>query len=158
MWFYILFVLYYSVYYSLSFFIFDKRMTNATFDTNCEESFTAKEQIYPPHCGFATSVTSDFVLDKQCVISYPIVVTNDINLKKNIIITGPNASGKTTYIKSTAINIILSQQFGCGFYKKCTLNPFTHIHSYLNIPDTSVLFEITIVISVILTRFTTKFF
>jgi ribosomal protein S19 len=118
-------------------FIFDKKMTNATFDTNCEESFTAKEQIYPPHCGFATSVTSDFVLDKQCVISYPIVVTNDINLKKNIIITGPNASGKTTYIKSTAINIILSQQFGCGFYKKCTLNPFTHIHSYLNIPDTS---------------------
>ena len=52
-------------------------------------------------------------------------------------ITGPNASGKTTYLKTTAINIILSQQFGMGFYSKCTLNPYTHIHSYLNIPDTS---------------------
>ena len=26
---------------------------------------------------------------------------------------------------------------GCGFYNSCSLNPYTHIHSYLNIPDTS---------------------
>jgi DNA mismatch repair ATPase MutS len=54
-----------------------------------------------------------------------------------MIITGPNASGKTTLLKTTTINIIFSQQFGCGYYKSCTLNPYTHIHSYLNIPDTS---------------------
>jgi DNA mismatch repair ATPase MutS len=114
-------------------FIFDRKMTNATFDTSCKESFIAKEQIYPPHSGHPTTATTGAVLD----INYPIVVTNDIDMKKNIIITGPNASGKTTYIKSTAINIILSQQIGCGFYKQCILNPFTHIHSYLNIPDTS---------------------
>jgi DNA mismatch repair ATPase MutS len=35
------------------------------------------------------------------------------------------------------INIIFSQQTGCGFYSSCILNPYTHIHSYLNIPDTS---------------------
>jgi DNA mismatch repair ATPase MutS len=60
-----------------------------------------------------------------------------LKLNKNAIITGPNASGKTTLLKTTTINIILSQQFGCGFYKKCTLNPYSYIHSYLNIPDTS---------------------
>ena len=65
------------------------------------------------------------------------IVTNNINMKNNIIITGPNASGKTTLIKSTAINIILSQQFGCGFYSSCSLSPYHHIHSYINIPDTS---------------------
>ena len=64
-------------------------------------------------------------------------VRNHVNLDHFGIITGPNASGKTTYLKTTAINIILSQQFGMGFYSKCTLNPYTHIHSYLNIPDTS---------------------
>ena len=47
------------------------------------------------------------------------------DLKRNIVITGPNASGKTTYLKTTAINIILSQQISCGFYQKCILNPFT---------------------------------
>jgi len=64
-------------------------------------------------------------------------VPNDISLETNAVITGPNASGKTTFIKSTMINIIVTQQLGCGFYDDCTLIPYTHIHSYLNIPDTS---------------------
>jgi len=65
------------------------------------------------------------------------VVKNDIDLSNNIIITGPNASGKTTSIKTTALNIIFTQQLSCGFYNKCKLLPFSHIHSYINIPDTS---------------------
>lgn len=65
------------------------------------------------------------------------VVKNSFDLSSNAIITGPNASGKTTALKSTIINIILTQQLGLGFYEKCTINPYTHIHSYINIPDTS---------------------
>lgn len=64
-------------------------------------------------------------------------IKNTIKLKKNMIITGPNASGKTTILKSTLINIILTQQFGCGFYESAKLMPFHYIHCYLNIPDTS---------------------
>jgi hypothetical protein len=64
-------------------------------------------------------------------------VSNDATMDKNMIITGPNAAGKTTYLKTTVINIIFTQQFGCGFYSTCRMKPYTHIHSYLNIPDTS---------------------
>lgn len=64
-------------------------------------------------------------------------IKNTILLNKNKIITGPNASGKTTILKSTLINIILSQQFGCGFYDSANLTPYHFIHCYLNIPDTS---------------------
>jgi DNA mismatch repair ATPase MutS len=64
-------------------------------------------------------------------------VKNDYKLGKNMIITGPNASGKTTILKSALINVIISQQFGCGFYQKALLNPYKYIHCYLNIPDTS---------------------
>jgi hypothetical protein len=64
-------------------------------------------------------------------------IKNTIKLKKNMIITGPNASGKTTILKSTLINILFSQQFGCGFYDSAKFKPFNHIHCYLNIPDTS---------------------
>jgi len=64
-------------------------------------------------------------------------VKNTNKLNHNFVITGPNASGKTTFLKSTLINIILSQQIGYGFYKTATINPYTYIHCYLNIPDTS---------------------
>jgi len=77
-----------------------------------------EDQIYPAH------------LVDSCV-------TNTCDLKSNAIITGPNASGKTTFLKTTTLNIIFSQQIGCGFYRKCVIYPYTHIHSYLNIPDTS---------------------
>jgi hypothetical protein len=55
----------------------------------------------------------------------------------NTIVTGPNASGKTTFIKSSMINVILSQQLGCGFYKSAVIRPYHTFISYLNIPDTS---------------------
>ena len=64
-------------------------------------------------------------------------ISNNLCLKKNMVITGPNASGKTTQLKTAAINVIFTQQFGVGFYEACELVPYTHIHSYLNIPDTS---------------------
>jgi len=67
----------------------------------------------------------------------PYVVKNDANLDAHNVITGPNASGKTTFLKTTALNIIFSQQLGIGFYDSCCLVPYTHLHSYLNIPDTS---------------------
>ena len=64
-------------------------------------------------------------------------VKNTYNLKKNMIITGPNAAGKTTMLKTTLFNIILSQQIGFGFYKSAKVNPYDYIHCYINIPDTS---------------------
>lgn len=64
-------------------------------------------------------------------------ISNDIHLKKNIIITGPNASGKTTILKTTLFNLFFSQICGFGFYRKAIINPYNKIHCYLNIPDTS---------------------
>jgi hypothetical protein len=65
------------------------------------------------------------------------VVANNITLDKQLIITGPNAAGKTTVIKSTLFNIIISQQIGFGFYERAEINPYDYLHCYLNIPDTS---------------------
>lgn len=65
------------------------------------------------------------------------IVSNTINMKENKIITGPNAAGKTTILKATIINVLLSQQIGFGFYQKGKITPFDFIHCYLNIPDTN---------------------
>tara|TARA_E500000178_G_C17019019_1_gene754502 strand:- start:126 stop:1973 length:1848 start_codon:yes stop_codon:yes gene_type:complete len=93
--------------------------TIAPISINKRKPCSFKEQYYPLHMN-----------EKECV-------KNNCNLEKKIIITGPNASGKTTILKTTTINIIFSQQVGVGFYKDGSINPYTHIHSYLNIPDTS---------------------
>lgn len=72
---------------------------------------------------------------------YPVIqdkiIKNSYDLKKKILITGPNASGKTTILKTTLLNIIFSQQTGLGFYSKATIKPYSYLHCYLNIPDTS---------------------
>ena len=95
----------------------EKRVTYADFTTG-DSSTVFKKQYYP-------------------AIRDEAPVHNDCSFDKNIIITGVNASGKTTTLKTTTINIIFTQQLGCGFYEACQIVPYTHIHSYLNIPDTS---------------------
>lgn len=68
------------------------------------------------------------------------IVKNDYdkkNTEKTRLITGPNASGKTTYIKSVLINLIFSQQLGLGFYSNAIITPQHQFYCYLTIPDTS---------------------
>ena len=64
-------------------------------------------------------------------------VTNTCTLDKNMILTGPNASGKTTLLKTTMLNVLFSQQVGYAYCSSASITPYTHLHSYLNIPDTS---------------------
>jgi len=78
-----------------------------------------KNQYYPYHMN-----------EDKCV-------KNSCEMDKQMIITGPNASGKTTLLKTHTVNVLLCQQLGIGFFEDGIIRPYTHIHSYLNIPDTS---------------------
>ncbi len=91
------------------------------------DGFSMSGAIYPP-----LALAAD--IDTKTDIP---VVANSISLKKNKILSGPNASGKTTLIKTLLMNTILSQQVGYGFYKKATICPIEHVYSYINIPDSS---------------------
>jgi len=110
------------------------------FNTYIQQLYKIHENVSNGIVKFSTFTNKKTKIYKQ---TYPLIVSdtkpvdNDCNLSKNVIITGVNASGKTTVLKTTTINIIISQQIGCGFYGKCVLNPYTHVHTYLNIPDTS---------------------
>ena len=63
-------------------------------------------------------------------------VRNSYGLDKHLLVTGPNAAGKTTILKATLFNVLLSQQIGHGFYGGAVLAPYDRIHCYINIPDT----------------------
>jgi hypothetical protein len=55
--------------------------------------------------------------------------------KRNVIITGPNAGGKSTFIKSLLINVVFSQTLGISVCSRLVLTPFNNIRSQINIPD-----------------------
>lgn len=64
------------------------------------------------------------------------VVMNDFEFSdKNIIVTGPNAGGKSTFIKSVLINALMCQTIGISTCFDCKTVPFDIIHSQINIPD-----------------------
>ena len=48
-------------------------------------------------------------------------VENDVNMSQNILVTGTNASGKSTYMKGVAINIILAQSLYTALCSRISL-------------------------------------
>ena len=88
-------------------------------------------------CEYRTDKESSFKNSYYAPFKEKENVSNSYSLESNKLITGPNASGKTTILKTTIFNIILSQQVGFGFYTSANINPYKYIHCYLNIPDTS---------------------
>lgn len=61
--------------------------------------------------------------------------SNPVSLEKNIIITGVNAGGKTTYVKSIASNIILSQTLGIINAMKGNIIIYDALISIMRIKD-----------------------
>lgn len=95
-----------------------RQLKPATFVTTNTASWQTKNMKYPHHIGTKT-------------------VGNTFKLKRPMLLTGPNASGKTTLLKSAFLNTLISQQFGCGFYDKLVFKPYDAFHCYIDIPDTS---------------------
>ncbi len=50
-------------------------------------------------------------------------VANPVAWNKNALITGANASGKSTYVKSIAVNAILAQTINTVLAEKLTMQP-----------------------------------
>lgn len=68
-------------------------------------------------------------------------VPNSISLgrgndPKNAVVTGPNAGGKSTALKSITVCVMLAQSFGIAPAHSMTLTPFALVNTYMNIADT----------------------
>lgn len=63
-------------------------------------------------------------------------VKNPLLMNRNIIITGPNAAGKTTYMKSICANMIVAQSLGICCSTRAIICPVHCILSSMHIIDT----------------------
>lgn len=85
----------------------------------CRPEFTEQEELCLEGC-------------YHPLISQP--VKNSITAKKGVLLTGSNASGKSTFLKTVAINAILAQTIHtCLCDKYC--GPFYHIYSSMSLRD-----------------------
>jgi|GEM_PF-4383124 len=66
------------------------------------------------------------------LLSADVAVPGDLNteLSSNIIITGPNAAGKSTAINGIALNVLLAQTLGICAAVTFRLTPFAFIHTH----------------------------
>jgi hypothetical protein len=127
---------YYNLLYGLNVNITNHKLNKTTFVKKTKKNKKEKEnkkekaKIVSAKPIFKKMYYPKFINDSS-------VITNNCCLDKNMIITGPNASGKTTMLKSAFINILLSQQIGFGCFESLDMHPYDDFHCYLNIPDTS---------------------
>ena len=119
---------------------------------NSEETFNTIDNKKIQYC-FPEYIESDtpklnlincwnpFLKIKTSKETFNVVVPNNIILglpnNSNMLITGPNAAGKSTILKSIPIASLLAQTIGIAPASEALLTPFSKMHSYLNIVDTT---------------------
>lgn len=62
-------------------------------------------------------------------------ISNPVSLRKNIIVTGPNAGGKTTYVKTILSNVILGQTIGISYSIKSQMILYDTVSSFMRVSD-----------------------
>ena len=67
-------------------------------------------------------------------------VPNSLEMKKNVLLTGSNASGKSTFLKTLGINILLAQTIHTCTAKSFTM-PFCSLYTSMSLKDSLTLKE-----------------
>ena len=62
-------------------------------------------------------------------------ISNPVSLDRNIIVTGPNAGGKTTYVKTILSNVILGQTIGITYTIKSQMILYDTVNSFMRVSD-----------------------
>ena len=62
-------------------------------------------------------------------------ISNPVSLSRNIIVTGPNAGGKTTYVKTILSNVILGQTIGIAYSIKSQMILYDTVNSFMRVSD-----------------------
>ncbi|CAH2559631.1 MutS-related protein [Cardinium endosymbiont of Oedothorax gibbosus] len=104
------------------------------------------QKAFPAHCYTFTKFLDHSKQSTPCIeleamwhpmLNPATVVDNDVDLDahktRNMILCGPNAGGKSSYICGVASSILLSQTFGISATKNSVMTPFNKINTYIDL-------------------------
>lgn len=123
----------------------DLLLEHLNFISNIDQIVSAKELIENQKYSFSKIVKSKSPIINITNMWNPLIgesesVKNSINIgsnnPNNVIVTGPNAGGKTTFIKTLCLQVLLSQTLTITSSDYLKITPFTIINSHININDT----------------------
>jgi hypothetical protein len=112
----------------------------------CSSCATLYQELVPQgQCCFAEFVEQqepylevvdswNMMLDGTSAVPCSITCGPTGNVSK-MILTGPNKSGKSTFMKGIALNILMAQTLGICSAQKLKLKPFDQVITYINIAD-----------------------
>lgn len=113
------------------------REQKAALDSDLEQGLPEEQRVVPKSKGWCTP---DFSAKEGVILEagyHPLIknpVKNGIATYKGVLLTGSNASGKSTFLKMVAINGILAQTIHtCPADRYCA--PFYHIYSSMALRD-----------------------
>ncbi|WP_243519018.1 hypothetical protein, partial [Candidatus Cardinium sp. cBcalN1] len=106
------------------------------------------KETFPEHCYTFTKFLDRSQQKTPCVhlnamwnpmLNPATVVDNNLELDadktRNMILSGPNAGGKSSFISGVATNLLLSQTFGIAAAKGAVITPFNKINTYIELKD-----------------------
>lgn len=62
-------------------------------------------------------------------------VRNPVLLAKNLVVTGPNAAGKTTYVKTVCANVWMAHVFGLACARRARMAPIHALGTFMRVED-----------------------
>lgn len=93
------------------------------------------DSMDPSRPGFSASHMWHPCLERSQVVHNDMFVGRVGRAPPGILLTGPNAGGKSTLLKSSLICVLLAQTLTIAPASKCCLTPFSLINSHMNVPD-----------------------
>lgn len=106
------------------------------------------QETYPEHCYTFTNFLDRSEQPTPCIsleamwhpmLNPETVVDNNVELDthktRNMILCGPNAGGKSSFISGVASNLLLSQTFGIAAAKSAVITPFNKINTFIELKD-----------------------
>lgn len=103
------------------------------FIRTCNKFKNENNFCYPQYININNTIIKN--LKHPCLDIKKVVGNKCILKDNNMIITGPNAGGKSTYIKSLLINVLLNQTICISNSEKCITSIYSNVISQINIPD-----------------------